>query len=183
MRTMTDKDIFAKTWKKDRPYPLCRHLPNNIISEMKKDSIDTQKDKLEKGFFICSSTKYYQDMNENNTKMTEKCIGEECEVSIGSECPPNTKKVGVFHTHYRFAKDIPSYADPSLPSYSDALIAKFSGPRFHCIGTYNKIRCAPSAGNPFPPRPVLEGIKLQKEYDRYIQKWKEKAVDCIIMTK
>lgn len=50
-------------------YPVCDHIPKNIIKEMKGVTLASNEDKLERGFRICSSTKTIEEMNDKNTIM------------------------------------------------------------------------------------------------------------------
>lgn len=159
--------------KKKLPYPACEYLPNNIIDEMKNQTIQSKKDGLEHGFTICSSTEYWKRMNSQNTVPSERCIGTECKISVTKEdvrksCPPDKKDLAYFHTHPN--------RDISLPSFDDIISMHILGHKFACIGSKTEIRCF---SQNIPASRAFMDIP-SKEYDRFKKQWKEHAEDCTI---
>jgi len=155
---------------KKSQYPVCKHLPEIIIKEMKDDTLASLKDRLERGFRICSKTEQLEKMDNKNTVMLEKCIGTENCMSMIGECPPNMKKMAFFHTHPK------TYL--AYPSLGDIIHTDVHGYKFLCIGGKedNKpiVRCMSS------DVPVITPQTHKIELDRFIRKWKEEVEDCII---
>lgn len=147
-------------------YPVCNYIPDDIIKEMKNATFLSDKDKLERGFRICSSTKKIEDMNDKNTKIQEKCEGTEQCMSITGKCPPNTEPMSFFHTHPKTRL--------TYPSIGDKIHTDVHHYKFLCIGGGSHIRCMPSNVPYISPGPT--SIELQK----FMQKWKENITDCII---
>lgn len=121
------------------PYSVCQYIPNNILEEMKKETLETNHDKLENGFAMCTSLPKtdvgidISKMTDKNTLMTQKCKGSICEIDL-PECPPNLNRFGAFHTH-------PS--GMAIPSINDLAKESLSESTSTCIGADKKIRCFP----------------------------------------
>lgn len=159
--------------KRKSPYYVCEHLPKNITSEMKNQTIQSKKDGLEHGFTICSSTKYLEDMSDKNTVALGKCIGTECKISVTKEevkksCPSDKKDLAYFHTH--------PHRDISLPSFDDIISMRTLEHKFSCIGSKAEIRCF---SHNIPTSRAFMSVPSQ-EYDRFKKQWELHAEDCII---
>ena len=159
--------------KKKLPYPVCKYLPINIIDEMKKETQQSKKDKLEHGFTICSSAEYWEDMNNQNTVISEKCIGTNCKISVTKDeirkgCPSDKKDISYFHTH--------PIRDISLPSFDDIVSMHTLGHKFACIGSKTEIRCF---SQNIPATRAFMEIP-SKEYERFKKSWEKDAEDCVI---
>lgn len=151
-------------------YPVCKYLPEEIKKEMKADTLVSFKDRLERGFRMCSSTEQFEKMDNKNTIMLEKCTGTESCMSITGDCPPGMKKIAYFHTH---PKSLLTY-----PSLVDIMHSEVHDYKFLCIGGKedNKpiIRCMP------PDVPIITPQTQRIELDWFIEKWKQRVNDCII---
>ncbi len=144
-------------------YPLCKHLPKDIIKKMSDELNESNKDGREHGFFICSNTKAIQDINDKNTVSSEKTIGTEYSVfekmEKESKCPESLKKMGMFHTH-------PPVTNKQLKEYSiknygidleekiltnlsrgDVWYSTHKDFEFACVGAKDGIKCF--SMNPF----------------------------------
>lgn len=166
--------------KKKLTYPACEYLPSNIIHDMKEETIESKRDKLEHGFAICSSAEYCEQqqnavrqMNSQNTTPSEICIGTECKITVTKEniqksCPLDKKDIAYFHTHPK--------RDISLPSFDDIISMNALGHKFACIGSKTEIRCF---SQNIPISRAFMDIP-SKEYDRFKKQWKEHAEDCTI---
>ena len=161
------------TAKKKLPYPVCEYLPSNIIDEMKEETRQSKKDKLEHGFVICSGAEHLAQMDNKNTVTSKKCIGTECQISVTIEivkksCPPDKKDISYFHTH--------PIRDISLPSFDDIVSMHALGHKFMCIGSKTEIRCF--SQNVRSSKAFMEIPSI--EYDRFKKSWEKDAEDCII---
>ena len=166
--------------KRKSPYPACEYLPKNIIDEMKNQTAQSKKDRLEHGFVICSSAEYCEgqqnavgQMNSQNTIPSERCIGTECKISVTKEevrksCPSDKKDLAYFHTHPN--------REISLPSFDDITSIHALGHKFACIGSKAEIRCFSQD----VPAPRAYMNIPSKEYDRFKKQWELHAEDCII---
>lgn len=153
---------------KKSQYPACKYLPENIIQEMKDATMASLKDRLERGFRMCSNTEQLEKMDDKNTVMLERCVGTESCMSIVGECPQDMRKVSFFHTHPK------TYL--AYPSLGDIIHAEVHNYKFLCIGGKedNKpiVRCMPQ------DVPVITPQTHKIELDRFIRKWKEEVEDC-----
>lgn len=161
------------TAKKKLPYPVCGHLPSNIIDEMKEETRQSKKDKLEHGFVICSSAEHLEQMDNKNTAASTKCIGTDCKISVTMDevrksCSPDKKDIAYFHTH--------PMRDISLPSFDDIVSMHALEHKFMCIGSKTEIRCF--SQNVPSPRAFME--IPSKEYEKFRKTWKKDAEDCVI---
>lgn len=136
----------------------CRDLPDKIKEEMKKETRETNRDNKERGFAICSKDRSYIS--------GEKCIGTKCRVPI-KECPENTIKVGLFHTHP---------GEDTYPSPIDVAFRLLTERKsfIMCMGSGSEIRCVDLQGVPFPPG------KKTKKFEKYKSCWNDFISDCII---
>jgi len=159
--------------KKKLPYHICESLPSNIIDEMKEETRQSKKDKLEHGFVICSSAEHLEQMNNENTTTSRRCVGTDCKISITIDeirksCPPDKKDISYFHSH--------PIRDISLPSFDDIVSMHALRHKFMCIGSKTEIRCF--SQNVPSPRAFME--IPSKEYDKFKKSWEKDAEDCII---
>ena len=118
---MNDKKPYSKPI-----YPICKHIPKDIIEEMKDETLASSKDGLERGFRICSSIEQLEKMDDKNTVMSEKCIGTESCMSMVGECPPDMKPAAFFHTYPK--------THLAYPSLGDIIHTNVHGYKFLCIG-------------------------------------------------
>ncbi len=153
---------------KKSQYPACRYIPDNIKKGMKDDTLTSLKDRLERGFVICSNTEKLEKMDSRNTLMLEKCEGTESCMSMIGECPQNMKKIAFFHTHPK------TYL--TYPSLGDMMHAEIYDYKFLCIGGKEDnrpiVRCMPLNVPVITPQTHKIGL------DRFIRKWKEEVGDC-----
>ena len=151
-------------------YPVCKYMSKDIIKEMKDETLASTKDRLERGFRICSSTEQLEKIDNKNTVMSEKCIGTESCMSMVGECPPSMKPIAFFHTHPK--------THLAYPSLGDIIHTDIHDYKFLCIGGKEDnrciVRCMP------PDVPVITPQTHKIELDRFIRKWKEEVKDCII---
>ena len=151
-------------------YSVCKHIPKDIKKEMKDETLASSKDGLERGFRMCSNTEQLEKMDDKNTVMSERCIGTERCMSMIGECPSDMKPTAFFHTHPK------TYL--AYPSLGDIIHTGVHSYKFLCIGGKEKnkpiIRCMP------PDVPVITPQTHKIELDRFIRKWKEEVIDCII---
>lgn len=169
---VTTKKLLDIT-KKKQPYPACKYLPSNVINRMKAEIIQSKKDGVEHGFVICSSAKYWEQMNNDNTTASKACTGTDCKISTTKEevwksCLPDKNDISYFHTHLIGAT--------SHPSLDDIASMHKLGHGFSCIGSETEIRCFSRD----IPSPKASMEKPSKDYDKFKKKWDKSAEDCII---